>query len=253
MPGALRAPGAEAHLGAADPHRRRRLLPDRRAPAAVRATRACWSPRAPASPHVPRRQRAGLGTPGAAARAAGRRQRARWPTPSPRCAATSCCGRCRADAAAEIRRIRQRMEAELAHEDERAGATSRPAAAGCSTSRASCSSCSSATSRRIRSCSRSIASAPRSRRLARLGLLAPRGRRDAARGLGVPAAPVEPPAHRREPLDLRPRRGARRSRWHRHRTSATRSPQRAGGARRALLEDYRRHTDRRSAPCTSAC
>ena len=74
---------------------------------------------------------------------------------------------------------------------------------------------------RIPSCSRSTAS-PRSSRASRASACWRPTTRDAAARLGLPAAPVEPPAHRREPLDLRPRRGARRSRRHRACASATR-------------------------------
>ena len=220
------------------------LLPDRRAPAPVRQPGHAGH-LAGQLRHVSRRQRAGVGAPGAAARAADRRRRAPGRClrraaaarfcaaaarrrSAPRSTASACAWSGAGAGDQQTARLQDRARRHARRRERR----SVPAAAP--------------RPRRTRSCSRSTPPPRISRVSAALGLLAPPMPRPAAR-LGVPPAPVEPPAHRREPLDLRPRRGARRPRRagappRLHFAAARR--RRAARVARRLPPPHRRHPRR---------
>ncbi|MFN8643354.1 MAG: hypothetical protein U0802_17470 [Candidatus Binatia bacterium] len=179
-----------------------------------RATRACWSPRAPASPPTtPPAPRCGNSRPSCARPAVGSAARRR----GFRCAPA------RHPAAAAPRRRRRRDPPHPPAHGGGAGRGGRPAPRFQDRPWRYA-------RRRERRAVPAVAPRraapgaahrrPHQRAHRPVGPTRParRGRRRGAGRLDLPRTAIEPPAYRREPVDLRPRRGTRRPRRHRHAT-----------------------------------
>ena len=237
--GVLRAPCAEAHLGVADANRGRGVLPDRRPPAPLRQSGHAGQ-LARVVRAVPRQHGPGVGATGAPAGAPSRQRRAPGErlrgiaAAHPAAPGASGPGPSRSTASACAWRASWRRKRHGA-------ATSRPGAAACSTSRASFSSCSCATARSTRSYSPSTTWPPTWRGCG----LSTSCRREHARVLLQGWQFLQLLSSRlrivenRSISDLDEERGDLDTLAHR---LGYASPQRAGGARRSLLEDYRHHT-----------